>query len=783
MSHYIFSETRRALDAQGAPVAGALRYVYLAQTDTLAPTYSDIDLSPSNTLANPAVSDDSGVFLNGFVPAGVYRVEIHHPRGNILQQLDDIQASEAVPGPEVHCFNTVADLLADDSLSYDPVDGSFLARPLQLIHVTQTGFTYKICPTSATGHDFETAGGIKLAVNPNAEKMDVTAFGAIGDGINDDTSAIRIAVIAGISRGTPVHFPRGTYKTGAMGTVPEGPVMWSGEGHLIASGPSIALISPRGDTHISGLTFEDFMVGFNFDLVPTHSRISLNGLKVKNCGWIQDSGVRVDFQAFLMAPSDAEPVSTLEVNGCLFDGGDFAISYRGPFDHASISGCCFVNLARMGAMLGSNAIDRNSYKFVAVRGNTAMNIIGTSATENEVHAFLAYGDHVEISNNRVDTCHDIHSSTHDSEAIYVKGNSSLVDGNWVRNGGRGDGAITVKGSDKIIVVNNSVQIDDLWSETYGPVSGIFLAGVNDLGRFIVSQNQLYGQFDRGLYLNGAGQAFGNRVHGKCAYGIFALMLGGTAQAGSRLPLSLTDNEVIISGVGSSGLAVRLADGVHSDVVRISRNTITVDPDGNLGISGIQVELYGHTSEPGAHINHLEIEENVTQFHENASTNACIINGNAAFGAYSGTIQTAHLTRNSSEHATNAIRLAVTNAGDVDLLVVDGGTHTDLSSRIASNWHLATKAICSRVTSNRLSQNTGSATIQAGDTSTTVLTGIQDTLHPDQFDQIQVTPTSNTGNADRWWVSNLTAVGFDIECDAAPGSNITFSWRAQNKFAF
>ncbi len=62
-----------------------------------------------------------------------------------------------------------------------------------------------------------TAGARTAAAGPLQDIIDVTAFGAVGDGVADDTEALQFAIDHGQAHGHPVYLPAGVYKvTGTL---------------------------------------------------------------------------------------------------------------------------------------------------------------------------------------------------------------------------------------------------------------------------------------------------------------------------------------------------------------------------------------------------------------------------------------------------------------------------------------------------------------------------------------------------------------------------------------
>lgn len=106
--------------------------------------------------------------------------------------------------------DTVQALLDDTDLTY------VIGSPFTVVvgQVVQCGgFRYEVAAAGATDEHVTTAGGVKLYVQAGASGYDVKAFGAVGDGVTDDTAAVNaaLAYIASVGGGT-VNVPAGTYK-------------------------------------------------------------------------------------------------------------------------------------------------------------------------------------------------------------------------------------------------------------------------------------------------------------------------------------------------------------------------------------------------------------------------------------------------------------------------------------------------------------------------------------------------------------------------------------------
>ena len=185
------------------PLAGGLMYTYKAGTTDPATTYSD-DAGTTNT--NPIVLDSDGqcdLFLDDAVS---YRIILKNSAG--VTQFDKDRIA-SLGSTQVQSFNSIAALRlrsgttianAAKTLGYysagDGGGNSFYWDGTST--ATDNGGTV-IKPTAVSG------AGRWLATD--ASYINVKQFGAVGDGVADDTTAISSA----IDEFNTVYFPNGTY--------------------------------------------------------------------------------------------------------------------------------------------------------------------------------------------------------------------------------------------------------------------------------------------------------------------------------------------------------------------------------------------------------------------------------------------------------------------------------------------------------------------------------------------------------------------------------------------
>ena len=129
--------------------------------------------------------------------------------------------------------------------------------------------------------------------NRSTDFVSVKDYGAVGDGVTDDTAAIQAALTASIN----IVFPAGTYKVASSITLPAATRTIFGYGATVTSTALIAtgiFYQPNNGsfTAIYGLTFSGASVGFNrvnSGTVPNNTQYF--EFRIVDASFLQNSGV------------------------------------------------------------------------------------------------------------------------------------------------------------------------------------------------------------------------------------------------------------------------------------------------------------------------------------------------------------------------------------------------------------------------------------------------------------------------------------------------------------
>jgi hypothetical protein len=263
------------LDANGAPLVGGKLYTYAAGTTTPLATYTDYGGATAN--ANPVILDSRGE-ASVWLGTALYKMALYDSTNVLIWTVDNIGG-----------FATLAQLAASGGSN--------------LVGFLQAG-----------------TGAVATTVQAKLrESVSVKDFGAVGNGVADDTAAIQ-AALNSLPTGGTVFFPAGyTFLCTANLNVPVG------------NGMSVDVLGASWD---SG--------GIRFSGAAVTTGLTFTGSGYSYCGSVSNLKIACVSSAARCITFD--DVNHPLVYRCLLDGADGAACYfdttlMGEFSHVLVINC------------------------------------------------------------------------------------------------------------------------------------------------------------------------------------------------------------------------------------------------------------------------------------------------------------------------------------------------------------------------------------------------------------------------------------------------------------
>ena len=383
-------------DNSGNVLTGGKIYTYEAGTTTPSATYTDPTGNTFNS--NPIIADASGRLSNEiWLPvSGAYKFVLKDTNDVLIATYDNIPTS---PPPPI--FNDASSISYEQG--YTVTAGAFtVGASYRITSVGTTNFVAIGATTNATGILF-TATGVgsgdgtaeysRTVQTKLRETVSVKDFGAVGDGVTDDTVSIQNALNDAAILGAAVYFPFGEYIIRNV-LVPANSILFGDKSatltlKVLAAGDFSPIFTLQGNnTEFNGLVFNgnrpnqpynpgdfaDNWVGRSKRsaivgdvLSPT---VALNGLRVENC----------EFYEFFGASIATRDMSNVNVLGCYFHDSNFegAFLYQQqptslPHTNASITDCTFINIRSNDSIVNADCIITSGYDGVLVANSYAKN--------------------------------------------------------------------------------------------------------------------------------------------------------------------------------------------------------------------------------------------------------------------------------------------------------------------------------------------------------------------------------------------------------------------------
>lgn len=477
--------------------------------------------------------------------------------------------------------------------------------------------------------------------------VSITDFGAVGDGVTDDSQALIDAIGTG-TEAKVIVFPKGKYNLNNISIVLEKPVTFIGETSSFTYILNSNIAATKGIV-CKNLTFEGGT-----------SRLNYINTNADRFG--QWNHTLIDKEVILWVSPHEDDVN-VEYYNCVFRNSDMAsMAFLGPQTESNglnkrianniIKNCVFENLTTVAILhmvniTNAEITDNKFYNIGSLTtnvtrtaaigigdcGDTTNNVVDNAVIENNhIENFItpfndvtnggkgAYnmiqvkGDKLKVLHN---VCKNFVGYGQDKEAIYTKGHYVEVAFNEVTNGGSGEAYICCKPYKGITYLDRICNIHD------NTLIGEFGNGISGYGTCKITNNTVMINRAKSAIKGYAetDKAFGtiDIVNNHISCGIGALIVNGEEKTDyvvgemicvDRYPygVNITNNTIAVEQFDNVSLTyVIKAQNLISDA-KISKNKIAADSVYGIGIT--TSSTYNDSIKPGNNVFTIEINDNL-----------------------------------------------------------------------------------------------------------------------------------------------------------------------------
>ena len=364
--------------------------------------------------------------------------------------------------------------------------------------------TSQTLPIGTTSADMVTfvSNGVNAVSRSSSSKLNdlvsVKDFGAVGDGVTDDTAAMQAAH----NTGNRIYYPAGTYLFSLISGISGGGIVGDGPSRTILKTSTVGSqdVFTFTGQFINNTTTRNVCVFRDFLLLADVSKSGGSGITISpTTGEMQQTFVEnVTFEYFPYG-LNLKADSFYKVIGCTFSGSKTAgVSIANTFNADSgdgaITNCVFSNPFSTGAGIiqqGGGGLKITGNKFLGGANGYLLSYTGTTSTSDLL-----------ISNNSFEMAHSASivfartSGTATFNQVVITGNQFALSGAHIASGDT-SGFLS-----EVVITGNS------FSEWTGYGSNTYAIGLNKVSDFIISGN---------LFLGNGGTSTGiSSVD--CAYG-------------------------------------------------------------------------------------------------------------------------------------------------------------------------------------------------------------------------------------------------------------------------
>lgn len=430
---------------------------------------------------------------------------------------------------------------------------------------------------------------------------DVTKFGAVGDGVTDDTAEVKAAIRASQALNIPTIFPLGTYSLSTWTSeVLTDDIRIDGEGATLVgvSGQNFIAIPNGISVDLQSLKFQTWLAPiFLQDSASSHESVI-----VRQC----------TFSSCFAALTDTSEGGVESVDKVVFADNEVSNCSRGLFIRPSN-----IVLAIVADNTFKSISHTSSTSAICLSGNTwettgqirvlnnYIESVASSASDLDTHGVLAYGENVQIVGNTVKNVTNGNNGDN-AEGIYIKVKKGVIANNLLIDAGtqsyihcKGNPSPGADGEDLIVYGNHCEQV----STTYG-YTGIWV----ERSRSQVFANRIKGT-QRGIEIAGGDhKVFFNHMDA------LSTPVGkGTGTAIHSQSLSTGAGNVMICNNTVNGISVADSTAVYGIYVRgiAGSTTQRIRVSGNIlrGLSSPTNSEWGVTFQADAAMSDVVVSEN------------------------------------------------------------------------------------------------------------------------------------------------------------------------------
>ena len=340
---------------------------------------------------------------------------------------------------------------SSQQLRFDDVDGLIVRGNANISATSNRTYKFDTNTSNVICRRSENQFGANPTILGAVDDVSVTPeqYGAVGNGVTDDTAAFA-AALAAANGGMLEVPPNKSYDLATWTTVTlsSDTEIRIGEGTTITgtgrTGDAFVTAGNAAKVTIRGGAFSECLSVVTVANITsgTHPGIHLEGVSADDCSAMVTDG------------GSANHVATagLVMRDCVVNDCNFGARFRAiARSLVTIEGCRFTNISDDAAGDQSSAIvvgdnssnDDNGLTFVS--GNYINNVYSSASVDT--HGIIVFGSPCKIVNNHVENISNAGGadSADDSEGIYTKSRHSVIHGNTLINAGYGEGCIADKG--------------------------------------------------------------------------------------------------------------------------------------------------------------------------------------------------------------------------------------------------------------------------------------------------------------------------------------------------